>query len=131
MAASEKAERVIGVESNSTAVANARQNAAHNGIKNAELICADAGKVMEQIAQEGGEIGALIMDPPRAGADRRFLDSVSKLAPEQIIYISCNMKTLARDLGILKKTGYKAQSITPVDMFPRTRHCECIVSLIK
>lgn len=127
----EKAERLIGIESNSTAVSNARQNAAHNGIKNAEFICADAGKVMEQIAQEGGEIGALIMDPPRAGADRRFLDSAAKLAPEQIIYISCNMKTLARDLSILKKTGYKAQSITPVDMFPRTRHCECIVSLIR
>ncbi|MBO6140194.1 MAG: 23S rRNA (uracil(1939)-C(5))-methyltransferase RlmD [Ruminococcus sp.] len=126
----DKTDRLIGVEQTPSAVRDARENAKRCNIENAEFICADAGTFMRELAQSGEDIDVVIMDPPRAGADKRFLDSLSQLAPKQLIYISCNMQTLARDMSILKKTGYKAVKIQPVDMFARTRHCECVCKLV-
>ena len=70
-------------------------------------------------------------DPPRAGCSKKFLDSLVKLSPKRIVYVSCNPETLARDLGMLSKNGYSATHVQGVDMFPFTEHCECVVSLVK
>ena len=69
------------------------------------------------------------MDPPRTGSDKRFLSAVCALAPDRIVYVSCNPETLARDLRFLTQNGYKAKRITPVDMFPYTEHVETVVRL--
>lgn len=126
-----KAAHVTGVEKTPSAIEDARRNAAANGISNAEFICGDAGKYMLHLAKQGMKISAVIMDPPRAGADRRFIESLGSLSPKQVVYISCNPETLSRDLYLLKQQGYKAEKIQPVDMFPHTRHIETIVLLTK
>jgi 23S rRNA (uracil1939-C5)-methyltransferase len=131
LALAEKAKKVIGVEVNSDAVRDAIENAELNEIENAEFINADAGDFMETLAQKGEKIDVVITDPPRAGCSKKFLDSLLRLAPEKIVYISCNPETLSRDLFLLKKGGYKAKRIRPVDMFPFTNHLETVVLLEK
>jgi 23S rRNA (uracil1939-C5)-methyltransferase len=69
------------------------------------------------------------MDPPREGSTPEFIDSVARMAPKRVVYVSCNPVTLARDLALLTKKGYKVEYSTPVDMFPQTEHVEAIVSL--
>jgi len=71
------------------------------------------------------------MDPPRAGSDEKFLTSLCTLAPERIVYISCNPVTLARDLEFIVKNGYKVNKMIPVDMFPNTSHVETIIMMTK
>ena len=73
----------------------------------------------------------IILDPPRAGSDERFLSSVVKLSPKKVIYISCNPETLARDLKYLTKHHYKVEKIQPVDMFPFCDHCETVCELVR
>ena len=124
-----KARRLIGVEKTPSAVRDAVQNAKNNAAVNAEFICADASDYMRSLAERGEDIDAVIMDPPRAGADKRFIDALSALAPKRIVYISCSSETLSRDLYLLKKCGYKALKIQPVDMFPHTKHIETVTLL--
>ncbi|MBQ9375264.1 MAG: 23S rRNA (uracil(1939)-C(5))-methyltransferase RlmD [Ruminococcus sp.] len=119
--------KVIGAELNKYACKDAVYNAKVNKVKNIEFYNTDAGRFMEEYSKQDGKADAVIMDPPRAGADRRFLASLTKLSPERIVYISCKIETLARDLKILKKSGYKAISIQPVDMFPHTTGIETVV----
>lgn len=129
--ASSKVKSVTGVEINKDAVKDAKENAALNGVENIKFYADDAGKFMTRLANESKKIDAVIMDPARAGADIPFLSSLTKLAPEKIVYISCNPETLARDLHFLIKNGYKAKKIQPVDMFPHTEHIETVVLLKK
>ena len=129
MAAAAKAGEVIGVENNAAAVRDAKQNATLNGVKNIRFVEADAGQFLSQMAVEGEPLDVLLMDPPRAGSDRRFLASVLKLSPKKVVYISCNPDTLARDLQTLVKGGYKVRKMQPVDMFPWTHHIETVVLL--
>ena len=127
LAASRGAGRVIGVESSESAVADARVNAGMNNVENARFVCADAGEYARKLAVNGEKIDILVMDPPRTGSDPRFLQSAAALAPKRIVYVSCNPRTLARDLRFLTRQGYKARKITPVDMFPYTEHVETVV----
>ena len=86
------------------------------------------------VAFEGGKgesFDLVIMDPPRAGASLEFLRCLCELAPERIVYVSCNPETLARDLSFLTRKGYKARKIQPVDMFPHTEHVETVVLLVR
>ena len=129
--ASKYAGQVIGVELNKDAVRDARKNASINGVENINFVCADAGKYMVDIACEGLKADVVIMDPPRAGSDIKFLRSVVTLSPKKVVYVSCNPETLARDLMYLSKNGYKVRKIQPVDMFPHTEHVECVVLLTK
>lgn len=129
LCASDKIARLIGVELNSDAVRDAKENARINGVTNARFHCDDAGKFMVHMAQEGRVPDVVIMDPPRAGSDEPFLRSLLTLMPEKVVYVSCNPETLARDLAYLVKGGYKAVKAVPVDMFPCTRHVECVVML--
>ena len=125
------AEKVIGVEVNKDAVADAVENAKRNGIRNAEFHAADAGEFMEAMAAGGQSADVVITDPPRAGCSGKFLHSLLKLAPARIVYVSCNPETLARDLYTLVKGGYKVKKIQPVDMFPFTGHVESVVCLTR
>ena len=129
MIASKQAKEVIGVELNRDAVRDAIGNAKGNGVKNIRFYQADAGEFMVAMAEQGEKMDVVFMDPPRAGSDEAFLQSVIKLAPKKVVYISCNPETLARDLGYLTKKKYKVTKICPVDMFPFTDHCEVITCM--
>ena len=128
MIASKQVKEVIGVELNRDAV---RMPSAMlwEWCENIRFYQADAGEFMVAMAEQGEKMDVVFMDPPRAGSDEAFLQSVIKLAPKKVVYISCNPETLARDLGYLTKKKYKVTKICPVDMFPFTDHCEVITCL--
>ncbi len=145
--------RVIGIELNESAVADAIENASINGISNATFLCGDASAILKDMAkghvwlgQDGALVGmdpenkagytqiskadVLFMDPPRSGSDERFLSSVIKISPKTIVYISCNPQTLARDLRYLTINGsYRMVGAQPVDLFPQTEHVEVVALL--
>lgn len=127
--ASSKAFHVDGVEINNQAIKDAVKNARMNEVKNISFYCADAGRFMREKAAKKEKYDVVIMDPPRSGSDTAFLSSVVKLAPEKVVYISCNYLTQKRDLSYLTKHGYKVDKIQPVDMFPMTEHVESIALL--
>ena len=131
MAAAKHAKQVIGVELNPDAVRDARANAKANSVKNIQFYQNDAGKFMVQMAAQEGEgaIDVVFMDPPRAGSDEAFMSSVVKLAPKKVVYVSCNLETLARDLEYFTKNGYEAKEAWAVDMFPWTAHVETVTLL--
>lgn len=131
MVASARAGKVAGVELNADAVRDAIFNAKLNGIKNCWFTCGDAGEFMERMADEGQSADVVFMDPPRAGSDKRFLESLMRMGPKRIVYISCNPETLGRDLGVLTKGGYRVVKAQPVDMFPHTNHIETVCLLVK
>ena len=119
--------RVRGVERYAPAVADATANAALNGADNCRFYCAKAEDILPRWAAAGCAFDVAVLDPPRAGCDKRLLDAVAGIAPPRIIYVSCNPATLARDLKILTGQGYFIESLQPVDMFPRTHHVETVV----
>jgi 23S rRNA (uracil1939-C5)-methyltransferase len=84
---------------------------------------------MVQVAAAKQQVDVVFMDPPRAGSDEKFLDSLIQLAPKKVVYISCNPVTLERDLAHLTKQGYQVKKLVPVDMFPGTEHIETVVLL--
>ena len=127
--ASQEADRVIGVELNRDAVRDAAQNAKINGIKNAQFYCNDAGAFMSKMADNGEHVDVVFMDPPRSGSTEEFIQSVAKIKPEKVVYVSCGPETLARDLGVFRKMGYEAKVAWGVDMFPQAAHTECCVKL--
>lgn len=127
--ASSLAKEVIAVELNKDAVRDAIGNAKRNQIKNVRFYQADAGKFLVSMAESGEKADVIFMDPPRTGSDEAFLESVLTIAPEKIVYISCNPETLARDLQVLTQKDYEVKRICPVDMFPFTSHTEVIVSM--
>ena len=122
---------ITGVEINPEAVGDAVRNAKANGVKNAEFVCADAVEYMQKLAGAGEKIDCIILDPTRLGTDERFIKACEKLSPEKIIYISCGPDTLARDLKVFAKCGYKARMAEPVDMFPWTSSIEVVCLLTK
>lgn len=123
--ASKNAKKVISVEIVKDAHKNAIENAKRNNINNIEFHCGDAG---EFINSYDGDLDIVIMDPPRKGSDEKFLSTLINKKVPQIIYISCDPETLARDLEYLKQS-YDVTYIQPVDMFPMTAHCETIVRI--
>lgn len=130
--ASRKAGRIIGVELNQDAVRDAVQNAKRNKIENIQFYHNDAGKFMAAMAADGEKADVVFMDPPRSGSTEEFIEAVALMGPEKVVYISCCPETLARDLKIFGKKGYKALGAWPFDMFPHTgRHVECVAVLDK
>ncbi|MEG2707059.1 MAG: 23S rRNA (uracil(1939)-C(5))-methyltransferase RlmD [Erysipelotrichaceae bacterium] len=122
---------VVSVESNKDAVKDAIQNAAMNQIKNIRFICDDAGNYMQKCANAHQRMDVVIIDPPRSGSDEKFLSSLVKLNPKQVIYISCNPTTQIRDLEYLKKFHYECEEMELVDQFPQTSHIESVVLLTR
>ncbi len=127
--ASRNAGKVIGVELNKDAVRDAKENARLNGCGNVEFHAGDAGEFMVEMANAGKTADVVIMDPPRAGSDIKFMRSVVKLSPKRVVYVSCNPETLSHDLTYFGQNGYTAKKIQPYDLFPHTGHCECVVLL--
>ena len=124
MTLASSAKKVIGVENNKQSVINARLNASDNKIKNMSFVCDDATLYMKNLKEE---FDVLIMDPPRSGSTDDFLNVVNKSNIKKIVYVSCEAKTLARDLS--KLTNYKIINKTIVDMFVGTYHVETITLL--
>ena len=129
--ASDHCKRVIGVESNPDAVRDARKNVKINHADHVEIYGNDAGVFLTDLAEKGEKVDVVFMDPPRAGSDEPFLQSLLKLSPRRIVYISCNPVTQARDLRVLTKGGYRVEKIQPVDMFPGSEHVETVCSLYR
>lgn len=122
---------VIGVEQVGGAVDCARRNATANGLADAcTFVHGDATEYLVQAAHHHEHADVVIMDPPRAGSTPQFLHSVAQLAPRRVVYVSCNPKTQARDLDQLRGSGYRLERLTPVDMFPHTRHVETVAVLV-
>ena len=127
---------VVGIEIVPDAVRCAAENARRNGIRNAAFFAGDATDVEGLLTGAEKALGgalvpdAVILDPPRKGCDPKLLDFLAAKSIPKIVYISCNPETLARDVAYLAKQGYGFSEITPVDLFPRTGHVECVVRLI-
>ena len=119
------------MELNRDAVHDAIGNAKHNGVKNARFFAADATQWIGEAAAAGERADVIFMDPPREGSTPQFIESVARMAPKRVVYVSCNPVTLARDLELLTRKGYKVESSTPVDMFPHSEHIETVVLLSK
>ena len=124
-----KAKQVVGVELNRDAVHDAIGNAKHNGVKNARFFAADATQWISEAAAAGERADVIFMDPPREGSTPQFIDSVARMAPKRVVYVSCNPTTLARDLALLTQKGYHMEGATPVDMFPQSEHIEVVCAL--
>ena len=125
---------LIGVEIVPEAIESAKANAARMGkavAAKSRFFCADAGQAATQLAAEGLHPDIVMLDPPRKGCDEATLSAVVRMAPRRVVYVSCNPATAARDAAWLEKNGYHAEKVQPVDLFPRTKHCETVVLLSK
>ena len=131
LTAADRAKQVVGVELNRDAVHDAIGNAKHNGVKNARFFAADATAWICEAAAAGERADVIFMDPPREGSTPQFIESVARMAPRRVVYVSCNPETMARDLALLTKKGYRAEGFTPVDMFPNSEHIEVVCALSK
>ena len=129
MIAAGRCRSVTGVEINKFAVRDAINNAKYNKVENISFVCDDAEKFMLKIAREKKKFDCVIMDPPRSGSTKSFMDAVGKMRPTKVVYISCNPETQVRDIRYLEKLGYHLQVIQPVDLFPHTEHVESIALL--
>lgn len=125
-----KAGKVYGVEIIPQAIEDARENARRNGIENVEFFVGKAEEVLpEQYERNHVHADVIVVDPPRKGCDPVCLETILKMAPERVVYVSCDSATLARDVKFLEENGYRAMRVRPVDMFPMGGHCECVVKL--
>jgi 23S rRNA (uracil1939-C5)-methyltransferase len=129
--ASRQAKEVIGIELNSDAIKDAQVNAKLNDINNIKFVEGDATDVLLKMAQKKQKVDVLFMDPPRSGSTDQFIRSTVALAPEKIVYISCNPQTQQRDVQLLEDLGYKVKAIQPVDLFPMTYHVEAIILMTR
>ena len=128
--AAKYAKQVVGVEINKQAIKDAKENARLNKRNNITFYAKDAGEFLQQLSQdEAAPPDVLFIDPPRAGCNREFLNSVDVIKPNKIVYISCNPTTQQRDVKFLTDRGYTVNQIQPVDMFPHTNHVETVVLL--
>jgi 23S rRNA (uracil1939-C5)-methyltransferase/tRNA (uracil-5-)-methyltransferase len=127
IAAAKHFRKVIAVEISEVAITFAVENAMKNGVTNADFVAADAKHIFEQIPFPGNGT-SVIVDPPRSGCDRDFLDQLMAYAPQKIIYVSCASDTQARDMKLLSSM-YAVVSVQPFDMFPQTRHIENVLTL--
>ena len=125
---------LVGVEIVPEAIESAKANAARMGDAVAAkscFFCADAGQAATRLAAEGLHPDVVMLDPPRKGCDEATLSAVVRMAPRRVVYVSCNPATAARDAAWLENNGYHAEKVQPVDLFPRTKHCETVCLLSK
>lgn len=130
----DRCRELIGVEIVPEAIDSAKANAARMGdavAAKSRFFCADAGQAAARLAAEGLRPDVIMLDPPRKGCDETTLSAVVQMSPRRVVYVSCNPSTAARDAAWLEEHGYHAEKVQPVDLFPRTRHCECVIVLSK
>ena len=129
LALSDHAKKVLGAEIVPEAIDDARENAARNGVKNAEFFCGDASDVAKKLARENLRPDVITVDPPRKGLAADVVESIAEMQPERVVYVSCDSATMARDVKRFAELGYTATRAAAVDMFPRADHVETIVLL--
>ncbi|HFR3551592.1 TPA: 23S rRNA (uracil(1939)-C(5))-methyltransferase RlmD [Streptococcus suis] len=122
---------VYGVEVVEKAVLDSQKNAARNGIDNATYVCDSAESAMKKWVADGIKPTVIFVDPPRKGLTESFIRASSSVAPEKIVYISCNAATMARDIKLYEELGYRLTKVRPVDLFPTTHHVETVALLSK
>ncbi len=125
------AEHVIGAEIVPEAIENAKENAARNNIHNAEFFCGDAGDIAAKLARDHLKPDVVVVDPPRKGLGEDVIETIGKMAPARVVYVSCDAGTLGRDVKRFAEVGYQLRKATAVDMFPRTCHVETVALLSK
>ena len=123
--------KVIGVEVIPQAVEDARNNAARNGITNAEFLTGDAGEAALKLEEQGVHPDVVVVDPPRKGLNADAIEAIARMAPRRLVYVSCDPATLARDVALLKQRGYGLANAQAADLFPRCAHVESVVTLSK
>ncbi len=123
--------KIIGIEIIPQAVENARKNSRINDIGNTEFYCGDAGAVFEDLRKNGCSPDIIVIDPPRKGCSADTIEAIAKSSPDKIVMISCNPATAARDAKMLADYGYTAVKAAGADLFPRTKHVECVVLMSK
>ncbi len=133
MVAAKQAKEVIGVELNDAACMDARKNAKKNSCTNVRFLAEDAGEYMVRLSKDAAakKPEVVFMDPPRSGSDTGFLSSMVKMAPQKVVYISCNPATQKVDMEFLKKKGYRVEKMQAVDCFCHTYHVENIALLVR
>ena len=131
LALAQRAGQVIGAEIVPEAVQDAQANAARNQVDNARFLCGDAGEAAFQLAAEGVRPQVICVDPPRKGLAPEVPEILASMAPERIVYVSCDPATLARDVKRFGELGYPVVKAQAVDLFPRTAHVETVVLLSK
>ena len=121
---------VVGVEKGREAVSRAKTNARANGVDGrCSFVAADATEWILGAARDSERFDVVFMDPPRAGSTAEFIEATCALAPKRVVYVSCNPETQARDLALFRERGYRLARVVPVDMFPHTKHVECVAAL--
>ena len=126
-----QAKRAIGAEIVAPAIEDARENAERNGIGNVEFFRGDASDIAAKLEAEGLRPDVITVDPPRKGLAPDVIASVAGMAPERVVYFSCDPATLGRDVKLFAGLGYQARRATAVDMFPGTAHVETVVQLVR
>ncbi|MBC2242197.1 23S rRNA (uracil(1939)-C(5))-methyltransferase RlmD [Listeria booriae] len=124
-----EAKHVYGVEIVPQAIEDARANAKLNKMDNVTFAVGKAEEVIPDWFKQGIKADLLVVDPPRKGCDDALLQTILKMKPKRVVYVSCNPATLARDMLVLTEGGYEAKMVQPVDMFPQTTHVECVTVL--
>ena len=125
------AKKAIGVEIVPQAIEDAKFNAAQNGMENAEFFCMDAGQAAKMLADRRTRPDVIVVDPPRKGVSADVIEAIGTMAPQRVVYVSCDPATLARDLKLLTAVGYTLQTAEAFDLFPRCAHVETVVLLSK
>ena len=128
LSAASRFEQAVGIEVSEFSVQYAIENAKANDIKNTRFVLGDAASIFSQIDFSGSD-SSVIIDPPRKGSSEEFLNQLIAFGPQKIVYVSCNPATQMRDLQILTDRGYKVEEVQPFDLFPQTKHLECVVTL--
>jgi 23S rRNA (uracil1939-C5)-methyltransferase len=119
---------IVGVESDPTAIGDARRNADRLGLGNCRFVQQDAAAAVKGFVAGGERFSLVLLDPPRSGA-AAVVGQLSVLAPERVVYVSCNPTTLARDLEVLASSGFALRTLQPLDLFPQTHHLESVAVL--
>jgi 23S rRNA (uracil1939-C5)-methyltransferase/tRNA (uracil-5-)-methyltransferase len=123
-------EKVMGVEVNEAGARWAANNVALNGFTNVSILQADAEEIFAKIDTPPEET-TVVIDPPRKGCSPEFLAQLVAYGPQRIVYVSCDPATQVRDYKILREAGYALTEVQPFDLFPHTRHVECVMTLSK
>ena len=124
---SDNVKKLVGVEIIPEAIEDAKKNAGLNNISNANFFCGDAAKIAKELKAQGTKPDVVLVDPPRKGLDETLPSVIAEMAPDRVVYVSCDPATLARDCARFDALGYKVKAVTPVDMFPHTAHVETVV----
>jgi 23S rRNA (uracil1939-C5)-methyltransferase len=131
LAIARHAGKVVGIECVPEAIADAKKNAAANGIQNTEFLCGLAEDVLPELVRKGMRPDAIVIDPPRKGCEEPVLKAIAESGVHRVVYVSCNPATLARDAKILASFGFCIEHVQPVDMFPHTQHVECVTLMTR